>query len=300
LIYGLAFELGLAHPESLIEDRPMGFSGYAPVNFDGRYRGTVTIREALTLSLNVPAVMALDMVGPARLVARLKRAGTKPALPDAAQPGLAIGLGGIGLTLEDLVTLYAGLANGGQARPLVIRRTGAGDPLLLNVTARAILDRKSAWYVADILAGKAPRINGGAGRIAFKTGTSYGYRDAWALGFDGKYVIGVWVGRPDGAAVPGLTGAKTAAPLLVEAFERLGPERMALSSPPPGALRRATGALPLPLRRFRHPRANAAVSDAKPEIAFPRSGVRVDLGLTGKRPVTPLAIPRSSGSPMAS
>jgi penicillin-binding protein 1C len=105
LIYGLAFEQGLAHPESLIEDRPTGFSGYAPTNFDGEYRGTVTIREALTQSLNVPAVIVLDAVGPARLVARLKRAAAHPMLPDLSAPGLAVGLGGVGLSLRDLVAV---------------------------------------------------------------------------------------------------------------------------------------------------------------------------------------------------
>jgi penicillin-binding protein 1C len=103
LIYGLAFEDGLAHPESLIEDRPTGFGAYAPVNFDGFHRGTVTIREALAQSLNVPAVVVLDAVGPARLVARLKRAGVDGALPDVSAPGLAIGLGGVGVSLRDLV-----------------------------------------------------------------------------------------------------------------------------------------------------------------------------------------------------
>ena len=113
LIYGLAFEDGLAHPESLIDDRPTGFGAYAPQNFDGFHRGTVTIREALTQSLNVPAVIVLNAVGPARLIARMKRAAITPVLPDQSAPGLAVGLGGVGITLRDLVQLYAAIARGG-------------------------------------------------------------------------------------------------------------------------------------------------------------------------------------------
>ena len=109
------FEQGLAHPESLIEDRPTGFADYVPTNFDDFHRGTVTIREALTQSLNVPAVVVLDAVGPARLLARLKRAAASPALPDLSAPGLAIGLGGLGLNLRDLVALYGAIARGERA-----------------------------------------------------------------------------------------------------------------------------------------------------------------------------------------
>ena len=87
----------------------------------------------------------------------------------------------------------------------------------------------AAWYVADILAGTPPPINGSPGAIAYKTGTSYGYRDAWAIGFDGKYVVGVWVGRPDGTPVPGLSGIVSAAPVLFETFDRMGPQAGALA-----------------------------------------------------------------------
>ena len=123
LIYGLAFEAGLAHPESLIEDRPTGFGAYVPQNFDGFSRGTVTVREALTQSLNIPAVVALDAVGPARLVARLKRAAVTAVLPDASAPGLAVGLGGLGISLRDLVALYAAMARGGRGRDASRRRS---------------------------------------------------------------------------------------------------------------------------------------------------------------------------------
>ena len=117
--YGLAFEAGIAHPESLIEDRPAGFGRYVPANFDRDYQGTVTLRRALQLSLNIPAVKLLEAVGPARLVARLKRAGARPELPDLSPPGLAIGLGGVGLRLTDLVAVYGAIARGGRPMPLV-------------------------------------------------------------------------------------------------------------------------------------------------------------------------------------
>ena len=295
LIYGLAFEQGLAHPESLIEDRPTGFNGYAPTNFDGHYRGTVTIREALTESLNVPAVVVLDAVGPARLVARLKRAAAHPALPDLTAPGLAVGLGGVGISLRDLTALYGAIARGGTPVPL---RDGVdGKAPAPTATGRLpLLDRSAAWYVADILADVPPPLNGSPGRIAYKTGTSYGYRDAWAIGFDGRYVIGVWVGRPDGAPVSELSGTTVAAPLLFEAFDRVGPRRIPLKPPPPGTIAATTAALPGPLRRFRHPDSEVVERDGAPEIAYPLNGVAVDLGIAAGDP-GPLVIKVRNGAP---
>ena len=120
LIYGLAFELGIAHPETLIEDKPVDFAGYQPENFDKEFRGTVSVRRALQLSLNIPAIELLEAVGPARLVARMKRAGAAPVLPDISPPGLAVGLGGVGVTLTDLVAIHAAIARGGMAVPLTI------------------------------------------------------------------------------------------------------------------------------------------------------------------------------------
>ncbi|NEX15120.1 MAG: penicillin-binding protein 1C [Halochromatium sp.] len=300
LIYGLAFELGLAHPESLIEDRPRAFGGYVPENFDRGFQGTVTVRAALQQSLNVPAVTLLERVGPARLLARLRRAGAEPRLPEAAAgAGLAIGLGGLGLSLTDLVSLYAAIARGGEPvtlqdglrRPIGADRTAVGyNPAGRN----PVLPPRAAWYLASILSG-AERLDQGGGAIALKTGTSYGYRDAWALGFDGKQVIGVWVGRPDGAAVPGLTGTEAAVPILRDAFARLD-DRVPLPGPPSAVLMASSTELPLPLRRVSGNASGAP--DDQLEIAFPPDGAVVDLGLgLGLSGGAELALKVRNGSP---
>ena len=293
LIYGLAFELGLAHPESLIEDRPTAFGGYVPVNFDGFSRGTVTIHDALTESLNIPAVVVLDAVGPARLVSRLRRAHADPRLPVDTAPSLAVGLGGVGITLRDLVSVYAAIGHGGV--PITLH-DGVKPLLPPAEVAAPVLDPVAAWYVADILADVPPPLNGSPGRIAYKTGTSYGYRDGWAIGFDGRTVIGVWVGRPDGAPVPGLSGIVGAAPILFEAFDRLGNRKAALPTAPSGVLFASNTELPAPLRRFRHPDDDMVARDAAPEIAFPGDGVDVDLGL-GSGGNSPLMVKVRNGVP---
>ncbi len=291
LIYGLAFELGLAHPETLIDDRPVDFAGYAPEDFDRTFRGTVTVRRALQLSLNVPAIELLEAVGPARLVARMRRAGADPLLPDISPPGLAIGLGGVGVTLTDLVAIDAAIAHGGFAVPLTL---DADRPLAIHAPVK-VLDARAAWYVTSILAGAPGPDIVSPGSIAFKTGTSYGYRDAWAVGFDGRDVIGVWVGRPDGAPVPGLIGIDAAAPILMDAFARLG-ETTPLPPAPPGILQATSASLPAPLRRFRSPNATHVAAADMPEITYPPRGVRVDLGIKDGDPM-PLVLKARDGSP---
>ena len=157
--------------------------------------------------LNVPAVAVLDQVGPSRLLARLGEAGASLQLPKHETAGLALGLGGIGVRLIDLTALYSGLARHGTVRPLQERLAEPARP------AMRLMEPAAAWHVGDVLRGAPPPPNAAGGRIAFKTGTSYGYRDAWAVGFDGKFTIGVWVGRPDGAPVTGLLGRTAAAPI---------------------------------------------------------------------------------------
>ncbi|WP_291694176.1 penicillin-binding protein 1C, partial [Bradyrhizobium sp.] len=190
-IYGLAFEDGFVHPESLIEDRPIRFGSYAPENFDLTFQGTVPVRKALQLSLNVPAIALLDRVGSSRLAARLRQAGGSLILPKDEAPGLAMGLGGVGISLQDLAMLYTGLPRLGTTqalREIIDDRNDAREPLRL-------MDPVAAWQVGNVLIGTPPPDNAAPNRIAFKTGTSYGYRDAWSVGFDGRITIGVWVGR---------------------------------------------------------------------------------------------------------
>ncbi len=293
LIYGLAFELGLAHPQSLIDDRPTSFGGYVPVNFDSLSHGTVTVHDALTQSLNVPAVIALDAVGVARLVSRLKRANVTPVLPDDTAAGLAIGLGGVGVTLRDLVSMYAAIARGGTPVHL---KDGVTPLVDTGQEAAPVLDPLAAWYVTDILRDVPPPLTGTPGRIAYKTGTSYGYRDGWAIGFDGKTVIGVWVGRPDGAPVPGLAGIVSAAPILFEAFDRLGAPTAAFRPAPPGAIFGTNADLPAPLKRFRHPDEDVTAKQAAPQISFPADGVDVDLGVASGSDL-PLIVKIRNGVP---
>lgn len=263
-IYAMAFDQGLAHPDTLIDDSPVAFGRYAPQNFDGAFRGEVTVREALQLSLNIPPVLLTQELGPARLMGMMRKGGAKPQLTGKA--GLAVALGGVGLTLNDLVQLYGGLAQGGVVHPLIWERGGSEPP-------KPIFSRAAAWQVSHILASIAPPKGAADARnIAYKTGTSYGHRDAWAVGFDGAHVIGVWLGRPDGTPVPGAFGGALAAPVLFEAFGRLTPTPAPLKAPPPETLIVSTAALPLPLQRFRPRDAVFRKAANAPEVRFPPDG----------------------------
>ncbi|MRG56210.1 penicillin-binding protein 1C [Phyllobacterium sp. SYP-B3895] len=293
-IYGLAFEDGLVSQETIIEDRPADFFGYRPRNFDMSYQGDVSIRQALQLSLNVPAVRLLDAVGPARLMVRFRRSEVRPVLPPNEAPGLAIGLGGVGITLKDLVQLYAGLANRG--RPV---RLGDGiQDKPGQIMAEPLLEPVAAWNVADVLSGVMPPLGAGQRGIAYKTGTSYGYRDAWSVGFDGNYVLGVWVGRPDNGAVPGLTGFGSAAPILFEGFAKSGVAMTPMPSAPAGAARIAQAQLPISQRRFSVTSSGlvtASTREPAPQIVYPPEGARVDLGAKSGGEIMPLALKLQGG-----
>ena len=268
LIYGLAFDRGLAHPETLIADAPTDFGGYAPQNFDGLFRGQIRVRQALQLSLNIPAVSLLQAMGPQQLIAGLRRAGAHPVLP-GGRPGLAIALGGLGLTLQDLVRLYAAIAQGGVAVDLRVQP----DPTP-GFVPQTVMGDVAAWEIADILL-QTPRPIGVQGTgIAFKTGTSYGNRDAWAVGFDGQHVIGVWMGRADGTPVPGIFGGELAAPVLFDAFQRLKAQIDPIPPPPPATLLLPNAQLPLPLQVFRQ--RGSSASTGGPEISFPPDGAVVE------------------------
>ncbi|MDI3338473.1 penicillin-binding protein 1C [Defluviimonas aestuarii] len=270
-VYALAFDEGLAHPETLIEDRPIAFGTYAPQNFDRQFRGTITAREALQLSLNIPVVSLTEAIGPTRLLSALCQSGGHPDLP-GGQPGLAVALGGVGITLEDLVQAYAALARLGEPIRL---RTISDAP---EATGQRLFGPEAAWLTSDILAGLPPPAGAPAHRIAYKTGTSYGHRDAWALGFDGAHVAGVWMGRADGASVPGAFGGDLAAPILFDAFARLKPATDPLPAPPPATLILPTARLPQPLQQFRPRGAAFATAADAPEIAFPPDGAEVEAG----------------------
>jgi len=220
-LYGMALDDGLIHSESLLVDAPQDFGGYRPGNFGEAFNGPVGAATALRLSLNVPAVDLLDRVGPARFAARLDHAGIPLRFPRGARPNLALILGGTGVRLEDLVGAFAAFQRGGAAAQV---RYTPGQPL----RERRVLSPGAAWIVREVLQanprpGQARAVfdTGARPPVAWKTGTSYGFRDAWAIGGTRRYTVGVWVGRPDGTPLPGQYGAITALPLLFETIDSL-------------------------------------------------------------------------------
>lgn len=233
-LYGMALDDGLIHSESLLVDAPQSFGSYRPGNFDGAYNGPIGAAEALRLSLNIPAVELLDRVGPARFAARLGHAGLALKLPPGAAPNLSMILGGTGARLEDLVGAFAALQRGGIAGHV---RYVPDAPRV----ERRLLSPGAAWIVREMLAtGMRPGErdgmfdNGRRPQLAWKTGTSYGFRDAWAVGATPRYSVGVWVGRPDGTPLPGQYGAVTALPLLFEVIDslpRTGKDALRLPQP---------------------------------------------------------------------
>lgn len=236
-LYALALDDGLIHSESLLVDAPQSFGSYRPGNFDLAFNGPVSAAQALRLSLNVPAVDLLDRVGPARFAARLANAGLELEWPRGAQPNLAMILGGTGARLEELVGAYVAFNRGGVAAHV---RLTPDAPLV----ERRAFSEGAAWIVRDMLEAN-PRPGqsrdtfdpGSRARLAWKTGTSYGFRDAWAVGTTRRYTVGVWVGRPDGTPVPGQYGAMTALPLLFQAVDSLPRSPVdATPSPPPSTV----------------------------------------------------------------
>ncbi|MFV3128988.1 penicillin-binding protein 1C [Niveispirillum sp. KHB5.9] len=290
-IYALAFDDLSLHPGTLIDDAPQRFGDWLPRNFDDGFHGVVTAREALQRSLNIPAVRVLERVGPARLAALLTISGAELLLPPAAEPGLPLALGGAGTRLTDLAMLYAALGDDGMAKPLRYRidqpAPDAKGRLVGAAAARAVLGVLRDSPLPDGLAGG----QGIAGRrrVAFKTGTSFGFRDAWTVGVSTDYTVAVWVGRADGAPRPGAAGRLAAAPLLFRVFDLLpadGPGKPApepdhallRASPPPGLARLDAGG-------------PVAVRTERLRILFPPDGAEVEaladgvsLSVAGGRP----------------
>ena len=224
-IYGLAFDDGVASSRTLIDDAPYSFDGYKPENFSRAFHGDVTVGEALQHSLNVPAVLALDQIGPARFAASLNASGVTASMPGAGdnRQSLAIALGGLGLTARDLAMLYTGLANGGEILPLRWQEDEQDTDETYQLLSAASASRLTRiMQEAPAPAGRAPAaLSSTAPKVAFKTGTSYGYRDAWAAGYTEDYTVIVWVGHPNGAPRPGVTGREAALPLMFDLFDLL-------------------------------------------------------------------------------
>ena len=282
IIYGLAFEAGLAHPETLIEDRPTRFGVYVPKNFDQDWHGTVTIRMALAQSLNIPAVKVLEALGPQQAV--------RPLRPGRRRAGAAQGRRADAghrarrprpQALAISPTLYTGLARGGEPIALRYRRDQRRGRQAAAAASPRLLSPVAAWYVTDILRNAPAPANAKPGQIAYKTGTSYGFRDAWAVGYDGRHTIAVWVGRPDGAATPGLAGRTAAAPLLFDAFARLAHAPRArspaapsgaLASPAPTCRRRSSASA-----RRRTSTPPGAYLEPAVQIAFPPDRSELDV-----------------------
>ena len=212
-LYAMALDDGIIHSESLLADTPQSFSGYDPGNFQANFSGPVSVSEALQRSLNVPAVDLLDRIGATRFTARLSSTGLRLRLPKDAEPNLSVILGGAGTSLEELVGAYRSLAMKGMA----------GTPRITPdapVREARMMSEGAAFIIRSILeSGGHPdqpfvETDNSGVRLAWKTGTSYGFRDAWAVGVSGRYTLGVWIGRPDGTPNPGFFGANVAAPLL--------------------------------------------------------------------------------------
>ncbi len=282
-IYGMGFEDLALHPDTVIDDAASTFGAYAPQNFDREFLGEVTVRDALRQSLNVPAVMVLDGVGPMRLAARLRQSGARLEFGNlGAAPSLPLALGGVGISLSDLTMLYGGLAHNGQVRPLIFSETD--NP---NAPPRRLMGETASWYLEDILQG-SPLPDGraqGQGdirdhAIAFKTGTSYGYRDAWAVGYSATHTVGIWVGRADGSPRPGSYGRNTAAPLLFDVFDQLPASNAPLRAPEGVLQVTHRDQLPLAMQRYVPPHAEAFSHEDidAPRIAFPPAGAMMSGG----------------------
>ncbi|EDW0050186.1 peptidoglycan glycosyltransferase PbpC [Salmonella enterica] len=210
-VYGLALDDALIHPASLLQDVPRRTGDYRPGNFDSGFHGPVSMSDALVRSLNLPAVQVLEAYGPKRFAAKLRNVGLPLYLPSGAAPNLSLILGGAGARLDEMAAAYSAFARHGKAAKL---RFQPDDPL----RERPLMSPGAAWIIRRIMADEAQPLPDNAlpriAPLAWKTGTSYGYRDAWAIGVNARYIIGIWTGRPDGTPVVGQFGFASAVPLL--------------------------------------------------------------------------------------
>jgi penicillin-binding protein 1C len=292
MIYALAFDDRILHPESLVEDVTVRFKEWLPRNFDRRHMGAITVRHALQQSLNVPAVLALERVGPQRFLSTMRAAHVSPGLPKG-DPGDSLGmaLGSATVSPLEMATLYCGLANGGLFAPPIVRRDVA-RPAPVRLVGPA-----AAWYVTDILT-DAPLPEGFAAlppalrdrRIAYKTGTSAGYRDAWGAAYSANWTVVVWVGHANGTPRPGQVGRLAALPIAFKAFGRLPGEENRAFQMPDDALKVASWRELPPRMRSLRPAAQTA---GGPRISYPSADSNIELG-AGE--AVPLAANGGSGA----
>lgn len=285
-IYGMGFDDGIIHPETILDDIPTSYGEYAPSNFKDIFHGEVTVREALQHSLNIPAITVLDKIKPGRFMAHLQNCGIKMHFKSATtKASLPIALGGVGITLRDLVSLYVSLGNEGTFIPINLG-TGSQHGTGLqhsthNTNSLQLLSPYATWHINHILEGTAAPegfVNGDITEgpvIAYKTGTSYGFRDAWAIGYTKDYTIGVWVGKPDGTPSTNQTGRQNAAPLVFKLMRFLpNPTvRLTANAPPSHPLSLSTKLLPLSLRKFEFKAALNKIPGKSFYIQFPKDGM---------------------------
>ncbi|NDV25419.1 penicillin-binding protein 1C [Desulfovibrio sp. JC010] len=233
-IYGLAFDQGKLVPASFVYDIPVDYAGYSPKNYDHMYHGQVTVRQALAKSLNIPAVNTLAKTGVAEFIDLLKKGGISTLDKAPMEYGLPLALGGCEIKLTELTNLYASLADGGRFKPFTATAT-------INKLGTQILSPAVVWLVLEMLSSVSrPEMNEtwmltrDMPETAWKTGTSFGHRDAWAVGVSGDYATGVWVGNPDGRPRKGISGAVHAGPLLFDLL-RLAAPGGKLPPPPEGS-----------------------------------------------------------------
>ncbi|MFT8367251.1 MAG: penicillin-binding protein 1C [Acetobacter papayae] len=278
-IYGLAFQQGVLAPDTLVHDSATRFANYAPRNYDRIFHGTTTVRTALQQSYNLPAVQALNLIGARYFIATLHDNGVDLRLPRGATPSLALALGGAGIRMLDLARLYNALAHDGLSTPPSVSwpvPNAQPSRLFSSAVARQVLGILRGTPLPDAAQGNAER------SIAFKTGTSYGQRDAWAAGIQSGWVVIVWAGRPDGASSPGITGLHIAAPVMARIMDTLP------TTPS------STG-MPLPALAPLAPSLRVLPEQQEPRVLSPPNGAVIEsFGQDGT--VTPIGLEASGGA----
>ncbi len=222
MIYGLAFDKGIYTPRSIISDVPVDFDGYTPENYDEHFNGQVALSNALAQSLNIPAVKVLNEIKVKTLIDVLEKMNFNQIRKDKDKLGLSTALGGCGVSLEELVGMYSIFANEGKYFSPSFSKTGKikkGEDILSPQANYMVAQILTMLRRSDLPNRAESVIN--MPKIAWKTGTSYGRRDAWSIGFNQQYTVGIWCGNFDGKGVPELSGADIATPLLLQIFNTI-------------------------------------------------------------------------------